>query len=57
MCIENTHFKCLKNYYRDLRVEVTHLCLECKHQTSHSKVTCYGVAEKISSRAAPTGSK
>ena len=29
MCIENTHFKCLKNYYRDLRVEVTHLFLEC----------------------------
>ena len=29
MCIENTLFKCLKNYYRDLRVEVTHLFLEC----------------------------
>ena len=28
MCIENTHFKYLKNYYRDLRVEVTHLFLE-----------------------------
>ena len=25
MCIENTHFKCLKSYYRDSRVEVTHL--------------------------------
>ena len=35
MCIENTHFKCLKNYYRDLRVEVTHLFLEwyfCKYE-------------------------
>ena len=32
MCIENTHFKCLKNYYRDLRVEVTHLFLECSYQ-------------------------
>ena len=30
MCIENTHFKCLENYYRDLRVEVTHLFLECR---------------------------
>ena len=30
MCIENTHFKCLKNYYRDLRVEITHLFLECR---------------------------
>ena len=29
MCIENTHLKCLKNYYRDSRVEVTHLFLEC----------------------------
>ena len=29
MCIENTHFKCLKSYYRDSRVEVTHLLLEC----------------------------
>ena len=31
MCIENTHFKCLKNYYRDLRVEVTHFFLECSN--------------------------
>ena len=30
MCIENTHFKCLKKYYRDLRVEITHLLLECR---------------------------
>ena len=28
-CIENTHFKCLKCYYRDSHVEVTHLFLEC----------------------------
>ena len=28
MCIKNTHFKCLKSYYRDSRVEVTHLFLE-----------------------------
>ena len=28
MCIENTHFKCQKNYYRDLRAEVRHLFLE-----------------------------
>ena len=28
MCIENTHFKCLKSYYRDSRVEVTHLFVE-----------------------------
>ena len=25
MCIENTYFKCLKNYYCDLRIKVTHL--------------------------------
>ena len=31
MCIENTHFKYLKNYYRDLRVKVTHLFLECSN--------------------------
>ena len=29
MCIKNTHFKYLKSYYRDSRVEVTHLFLEC----------------------------
>ena len=29
MCIKNTHFKCLKSYYRISRVEVTHLFLEC----------------------------
>ena len=29
MCVKNTHFKCLKCYYRDLRVKVTHLFLEC----------------------------
>ena len=29
MCVKNTHFKCLKSYYRDSRVEVTHLFLEC----------------------------
>ena len=29
MCIKNTHFKCLKTYYRISRVEVTHLFLEC----------------------------
>ena len=28
MCIENTHFECLKSYYRDSRVEVTHFFLE-----------------------------
>ena len=28
MCIENIHFKCAKSYYRDLRLEVTHLFLE-----------------------------
>ena len=29
MCIKNTHFKCLKSYYRDSRVELTHLFLQC----------------------------
>ena len=29
MCVKNTHFKCLKSYYRDSRVKVTHLFLEC----------------------------
>ena len=29
MCIKNTHFKCLKSYYRISGVEVTHLFLEC----------------------------
>ena len=29
MCIKNIHFKCLKSYYRDSRVEVTHLFSEC----------------------------
>ena len=31
MCIKNTHFKCLKSYYRISRIEVTHLFLECRH--------------------------
>ena len=31
MCVKNTHFKCLKSYYRDLRVEVTHLFLGCSY--------------------------
>ena len=30
MCVKNTHFKCLKSYYRDSRVEVTHFFLECR---------------------------
>ena len=34
MCIENTHFKCLKSYYRDSCVEVTHLFLECSREMS-----------------------
>ena len=38
MCIENTHFKCLKNYYRDLRLEVTHLFLECKLEIVRTKI-------------------
>ena len=29
MCVKNTHFKCLKSYYRDSRVKLTHLFLEC----------------------------
>ena len=33
MCIKNTHFKCLKSYYRISRVEVTHLFLECTHRS------------------------
>ena len=30
MRIKNTHFKCLKSYYRISRVEVTHLFSKCK---------------------------
>ena len=37
MCVKNTHFKCLKSYYRDSRVEVTHLFLECSDVLSATK--------------------
>ena len=33
MCVKNTNFNCLKSYYRDSRVEVTHLFLECNVST------------------------
>ena len=37
MYVTNTHFKCLKSYYRDSRVKVTHLFLECMfHPLSHT---------------------
>ena len=34
MCVKNTHFKCLKSYYRDSRVKVTHLFLECTRKNN-----------------------
>ena len=39
MCIKNTHFKCLKSYYRDSRVEVTHLFLECRKGQTYALYT------------------
>ena len=44
MCIENTHFKCLKSYYRDSRVEITHLFLECNAFLKFSNAFCYIIA-------------
>ena len=40
MCIKNTHFKCLKSYYRISRVEVTHLFLECNNVFSSIRHDC-----------------
>ena len=37
MCIKNTHLKCLKSYYRNSRVKVTHLFLECINSTLSKK--------------------
>ena len=53
MCIKNTYFKCLKSYYRDSRVEVTHLFLELntlEHRISHSELsfmTITGIIESL----------
>ena len=45
MCIKNTHFKCLKSYYRISRVEVTHeciyqkICYVCKKTATYTKMS------------------